>query len=99
MSLAGGVGSDYPRWKQEAHRGWHKCPADGLDMRISSALKRYFSQLWLRCVACNTAPYRILIEPDPCVQAKSEAGKRITKLQRSSLYCQEVGKNHLEPVS
>lgn len=98
MSLAGGVGSDYRRWEQEAHREGHKFPADGLDMHISSALKRDFSQLWLRCVALNTAPYRILIERDSCVQAESEAGKRITKFQGSSLYCQEVEKDHLEPV-
>lgn len=99
MSLAGGVGSDYQRWEQEVHREGHKCPVDGLDMHISSALERDFSQLWLRCVACNTAPYRILIETDSCVQAKSGAGKRITELQRPSLYCQGVEKNHLEPVS
>lgn len=32
--LAGGVGSDCPRWEQEAHREEHKCPADGLDMQF-----------------------------------------------------------------
>lgn len=39
MSLAGGVGFDYPRWEQEAHRVGHKCPADGFDKHISSAPK------------------------------------------------------------
>lgn len=97
MSLAGGVGSVYPRWEQEAHREGHKCPADGFDMHISSALKRGFSQLWLSC-GCSVAPYRVLVERDSCVQAKSKAGKRI-KLQGPSLYCQEMEKNHLEPVS
>lgn len=76
MSPAGGRGSGYPRypkWEQEAHREGQKCPAGGLDMHISSALKRDCSQLWLRCAALSTAPYRILIDWDFCIQAKNEA--------------------------